>query len=90
MTYAMYFMISFMSFGKYSTTGRQMTVTVLIIVIFLAWEIKCPNPSSDKQNSGVRFINSIEKHKWIVQALGEDVDKWTYYQVGSFLQTVIW
>jgi len=79
LSYFPYFMIVAISFGKYSTIGRQMTSTVLVMVIYVAWEIKSPSPSSDKENMAIRFINSIENHKFIIRLLGEDLDKWTYY-----------
>jgi hypothetical protein len=54
-------MIVFFSFGKYSVVGRQMTTTGLILTIYLAWEIKSPAPSAERENAGVRFINALEK-----------------------------
>jgi len=56
-----------------------MTATGLIVTIYLAWEIKAPAPSADRENNAVRLINALEKQKWIVKALGANLDQWTYY-----------
>jgi len=56
-----------------------MTTTGLILAIYLAWEIKTPAPSSDRENNAVRLLNALEKQKWIIKALGENLDYWTYY-----------
>jgi len=58
-SYIPYLFILFVSFGKYSVVGRQMTTTGLILTIYLAWELKSPAPSTDRENNAVRLIDTI-------------------------------
>ena len=63
----------------------------LLITVYIAYVIKSPAVDAGLTESGaVEFINKYEKHFLVVKLLGDDLEKWNYWQMCQYLQHVIW